>query len=322
MKSILYSCVQDGKRLFTNALFWVLSATLVVIVLVVDFALPKQTAEEDYRLVTYHAPAAFSEGEPMASMDLLREAVRNGGTIGVSFDESEVTIVHSGYSDQTLNAVALALYGVEPLTVQTQRLLENAREIPQNLRSTPIFVCFEALMVGFILGGALMLAEKQDGTIRAIRVSPMDPVRYILSKTILFSVIGTIYATLIVIPTIGFSIRWGEFLLLSFVGTAVFTWIGLAFTSPFHAMSGWFFSMVLLLSVNMLPAIGYSSPAFSPFWMKWIPSYPLLTAYGSAMFGNSSDKVYLVLSIAVWGAISFILALYAVQKRHFGEVSA
>ena len=322
MKSILYPCVQDGKRLLTNALFWVLSATLIVIVLVVDFALPKQSAEEDYRLVTYHAPAVFSEGEPMASTDLLREAVRKGGAIGVSFDESGVTIVHSGYSEQTLNAVALALYGVEPMPVRTQRLLENAHEIPQNLRSTPIFVCFEALMVGFILGGALMLAEKQEGTVRAVRVSPQGPARYILSKTILFSVIGTLYASLIVIPTIGLTIPWGEFLLLSFVGTAVFTWIGLAFTSPFHAMSGWFFSMVLLLSVNMLPAIGYSSPAFSPFWMKLIPSYPFLTAYGGVLFGNSFDRVSLVLSIAAWGAVAYFLALYAVRKRHFGEVSA
>jgi hypothetical protein len=97
VKSILFSCVQDGRRLLTNALFWVLSATLVVIVLVVDLALPKESAAEEYRLVTYGAPAALTEGEPMASLEELNEAVRAGGAIGVSFDADGVTIVHSGY---------------------------------------------------------------------------------------------------------------------------------------------------------------------------------------------------------------------------------
>lgn len=322
MKSILFSCVQDGRRLLTNALFWVLSATLVVIVLVVDLALPKESAAEEYRLVTYGAPAALTEGEPMASLEELNEAVRAGGAIGVSFDADGVTIVHSGYSEQTLNAMALALYGVEPEAVHTTQLLEDAREIPQNLRSVPIFVCFEALMVGFILGGGLMLAEKQEGTVRALRVSPMGATRYILAKTLLFSLIGTVYASLLVLPTIGFSIHWGEFLLLSFFGTAVFTMIGLAYSAPFHDMSGWFFSMVLLLSVNMLPVISYSSPAYSPLWMKLIPSYPILMAYGGALFGGAADAGYTVLSIAVWSAFAFLLALRMVSKRHLGEVSA
>ena len=74
------------------------------------------------------------------------------------------------------------------------------------------------------------------------------------------------------------------FLPLSFIGTAVFTMIGLAYTSPFRDMSGWFFSMIALLSINMLPVISYTSPAFTPFWMRLIPSYPMLMVYRAAMF--------------------------------------
>ena len=41
--------------------------TLAVIVLVVDLALPKETSQQNYRLVTYHAPAAFAAASVVAS---------------------------------------------------------------------------------------------------------------------------------------------------------------------------------------------------------------------------------------------------------------
>lgn len=132
----------------------------------------------------------------------------------------------------------------------------------------------------------------------------------------LFSLIGTVYASLICLLTVGTSIHWGSFLLLSFFGTAVFTMIGLAYTSPFRDMSGWFFSMVVLLSVNMLPVISYSSPAFTPFWMRLIPSYPILMAYRAAMFGGSIDHGYTIVAIVIWGAVSYLLARIFVVKNH------
>ena len=316
MKSLLSICAQDMKRLLTNALFWVLTGTLAVIVLVVDLALPKEIAQQDYRLVTYNAPAAFKMGEALSSYDAVVQAVRAGDAIGVSFDADGVTIVHPGYSEQTLNAIALELSGVQPTAVATLQLDETAKAVPFHLMSTPIFICFEALMVGFILGGALMLSEKQDGSIRALRVSPLSTAKYVVSKTLLFSVIGTIYASLICLLTVGVSINWGLFLLLSFFGTAIFTMIGLAYTTPFRDMSGWFFSMVVLLSVNMLPVISYSSPTFTPIWMKLIPSYPILMAYRSALFGGALNLGYTLAAMAAWSVVSYLLAQVFVQKNH------
>ena len=316
MKTIWYACVQDVKRLLTNALFWVLTGTLLVIVLVVDLVLPKELAAEDYTLVTYQAPAEMSDGESVESFAALEEAVRKGNAIGVSFGTDELTIVHPGYAEQTLNALALGLSGVQPVAIQTEQLDENAREIPFHLSSTPIFICFEAIMVGFILGGALMLSEKQDGTVRALRVSPLTTGQYIVSKTLLFSLIGTVYASLIGLLTVGLAVDWWLFLGLSFFGTAIFTMIGLAYTTPFRDMSGWFFSMVVLLSVNMLPVISYTSPSFTPFWMRLIPSYPILMAYRHALFGGAYDAGETWLSIAAWGAIAYLLAYRLVGNKH------
>ena len=316
MNSILSTCVQDSKRLLTNALFWVLTATLLIIVLVVDLALPKETLSAELATLTWNAPETLSFGTPAQSEDALREAVGKGDAVGFVFDEDGLTVVHPGFSEKSLNIYLLELMHGGLTPVETVSLDVQAKEIPFNLRLTPIFICFEALMVGFILGGALMLAEKQDGTVRALRVAPFGAAKYILAKTLLFSLIGTVYASLICLLTVGTSIHWGSFLLLSFFGTAVFTMIGLAYTSPFRDMSGWFFSMVVLLSVNMLPVISYSSPAFTPFWMRLIPSYPILMAYRAAMFGGSIDLGYTIVAIVVWGAVSYLLACIFVAKNH------
>lgn len=326
MKSILSTCMQDFKRLLTNALFWVLTATLAVIVLVVNLALPKEMASETVQQLTYNAPADLAFGVPAESEAALREAVQEGAAIGFIFAKDSVTIVHPGYSEKTLQVYLLELEfaqsGAMPAIIDVSYLDEAAKEIPFNLRFTPIFIAFEALMTGFILGGALMLAEKQDGTVRALRVSPFGTAKYVLSKTLLFSLIGTLYASLICLLTVGVAINWGQFLLLSFFGTAIFTMIGLAYTSPFYDMSGWFFSMVVLLSVNMLPVMSYTSPAFTPFWMRLIPSYPILMAYRSAMFGGAADPWTIAISIAAWCVVSYLLALVFVRRKHLREVKA
>lgn len=326
MKSILSTCVQDSKRLLTNALFWVLTATLAVIVLVVDLALPKEMASQTVQELTYNAPAGLAFGTPAESELALREAVQDGTAVGFVFGNDGVTIVHPGFSQKTLQIYLLELQyaqsGTMPEIVNITYLDEAAKEIPFNLLFTPVFIAFEALMTGFILGGALMLAEKQDGTVRALRVSPFNAAKYVISKTLLFSLIGMVYASLICLLTVGISVNWGLFLLLSFLGTAIFTMIGLAYTSPFHDMSGWFFSMVVLLSVNMLPVISYTSPSFTPFWMRLIPSYPILMAYRSAMFGGAVDIWYIAISIASWCVVSYLLAVVFVQRKHLKGVKA
>jgi hypothetical protein len=218
----------------------VLTATLLIIVLVVDLALPKETLSAELATLTWNAPETLSFGTPAQSEDALREAVGKGDAVGFVFDEDGLTVVHPGFSEKSLNIYLLELMHGGLTPVETVSLDVQAKEIPFNLRLTPIFICFEALMVGFILGGALMLAEKQDGTVRALRVAPFGAAKYILAKTLLFSLIGTVYASLICLLTVGTSIHWGSFLLLSFFGTAVFTMIGLAYTSPFRDMSGWF----------------------------------------------------------------------------------
>jgi len=322
MKAILSLCTQDFKRLLTHALFWVLTVTLLLIVLVVNFALPSEIAPESHRIVTYGFPADSAYGQSAASEEALRQAVSQGDAIGLLASGDTVTLLHPGLSDKTVRALLLGLNDQASQDIPIRLLGEPMSPVAFNLHTVPILVCFEALMVGFILGGALMLAEKEDGTVYALRVAPIGAVKYLMAKTLLFCALGTAYAALITVGTVGVDIAWGIFLPLVFLGTAIFTLLGLAYTTFFREMSGWFFLMVVLLGINMLPAIPYESPAFSPFWMRWIPSYPLLFALEKALFGGAMEWGYTLVSVTLWLIAVFFLAWRLAAKNYLKGVKA
>jgi hypothetical protein len=311
MKGLLALGILDFKRLLKNALFWVITATLVIIVAVVNFALPGEVAEEGYTVYAYNTDYAAGNTVKTDSEEELRRLVREGDGVGLLGSETGVTVIHAGLSEKTVRAVMLLLQprGASGTDVVS---ITAGRTIPFNQRMTPVFICFEALVTGFVLCGALMLSEKEERTIRALRVSPMGVDRYILSKTLLFSVIGALYALLMVLFCVGVHFHVLRFLLLSFFGAAVFSLFGLAFTALFRDMSSWFFAMALILSVNMLPVVAYSEPSFSPLWLRAIPSYPMIFAYERLLFGGSGGGPATALFIAGWCAGAYLLSRFLV----------
>lgn len=313
MSGLLALAIQDFKRLLNNALFWVITATLVLIVAVVNFALPAGLSEESYSVYSYHSD--FAAGAvAVGSEEELRRMVREAGGIGLlENDDGSVTVVHTGLSAKTIRATLLLLDAPAGSDIEIESL-SAGRTIPFNQRMTPVFICFEALIVGFVLGGALMLSEKEERTIRALRVSPMGVDRYLLSKTLLFSIIATLYALLMAVFCVGLGFSAVRFLLLSFFGAAVFSLIGLAFSSLFRDMSSWFFSMALLLSINMLPVAAYSEPSFSPLWLRAIPSYTMIFAYERILFGTGGSGYSAVLTISAWCAGAYLLSRFMLKK--------
>ncbi len=314
MSGILALGIQDFKRLLSNALFWVITATLVLIIALINFALPKDTAEEAYRIFTYNTDYSAGQVTAVNSEEELRQAVKENGTIGLLGNaDGSITVLNPGLSEKTVRAIMTMLYSASHTNVEVESINADSETIPFNKRMTPVFICFEALIIGFILGGALMLTEKESGTVRALRIAPMGVDRYLISKTVLFSIIAIIYALLMAVFCVGFGFSILSFVLLSFFGAAIFSLIGLAFTTLFKDMSSWFFSMALLLSVNMLPVIAYSEPSFSPFWLRVIPSYSMIFAYEKILFGGSLS-VSAVFTVAAWCVGAYLLSRLMVGR--------
>lgn len=315
MSGIVALCIQDFKRLLTNALFWVITATLLVVIVVVNFALPQTISESHYPIYAYNTDYLTGYATGVANEQALRQAVGDNAGIGLlGGADGSITVLHPGLSEKTVRALMMALSGPSDIAVDVISLTQQAEPIAFNKRMTPVFIAFEALIIGFILGGALLLAEKEEETIKALRVAPLGVDRYLLSKTLLFSIIAVLYALLMAVFCVGLSFSVLRFILLSFFGAAVFSLIGLAFASVFKDMSSWFFSMAVLLSVNMLPVISYTQPSFSPLWLRLIPSYSIIFAYENILFGMGRSSLPAVLTVGGWCVGAYLLSRLTVGR--------
>lgn len=316
MKRIANLLRQDFLLLLRNALFWVMTASLVLIVVAVNWLIPGDTDLHRQALVVYGLSAVGAE--TAASPEQVYQAVRNEGAVGVISDgNGQLTVVHGGLSEQAVAALLTQLIPpADALPSVEQRVLRPAgARVPANLRLTPLFISFEAVVLGFLLAAVLLLGEKQEAVLSAYRVSPGGAGPYVVSKALLFGLVGTVYALLMAWSTVGFRFNLGQFLLLSALGSLLYTLLGLSLAVFFPDIASWFFVAVLLLALNMLPMVSFAAPTFSPAWMRLIPSYSSLFAYQEALFptGKSLGGTYLLLALETVVALGFCTLL--VRRR-------
>ncbi len=313
MRQVCNLLSQDLKLLLRNAIFWVISVSLVLIVITVNWLVPAEADLDNRNLVVYGMQLSLPGVQLAESPQAVRELVESSEAVGLINTGGELTVVHSGLSDQAVAALISQLTplpeGQAPINVQTLR--QSERTAAQNLRLVPMFVSFEAVILGFLMAAILLLGEKQEGTLRAYRVAPGGTLAYVLSKSLLFALVGTAYASLMVVTTVGFAFNWGQFLLLTLLGCLLYTLLGLCLAVFFQDISGWFFLATLILALNMLPMVSFAVPSFAPAWMQLIPSYGGLFAYEEILFptGKALSGTFATLGVETLAAFGLCMLL-------------
>lgn len=304
---------QDLKLLLRNAIFWVIAATLVLIVLTVNFLIPEDFSPSDPTLALYGLESSVSGAEVLESPAAVEALVRERGAVGVVKQAGELTLIHTGLSEQAAAALVAQLSPPqEPLAaIATTVLRPGTGTIPENLRLTPIAIAFEALVLGFLMAAVLMLAEKQEQVLKAYRISPGGTLTYVTSKTLLFTGMGALYAVLMAVTTVGVDFDWLNFILLSVLASALYTLLGLSVALFFKDISDWFPIATVILSINMLPMASYAVPNFAPTWLTVIPSYNILFAYEAILFGTGKGiaGTHLLLAAEIVAAVALCTAL-------------
>lgn len=317
MKQVCNLLSQDLKLLLRNAIFWVISVSLVLIVITVNWLVPAEAELDSRSLVVYGMQLPVPGVQVAESPEAVRELVENTDAIGLINTGGGLTVVHSGLSDQAIAALVSQLTPLPedqpPLNVQALR--QSERTTAQNLRMVPMFVSFEAVILGFLMAAILLLGEKQEGTLRAYRVSPGGTLAYVVSKSLLFVLVGTAYAALMVVTTIGFAFNWGQFLLLTVLGCLLYTLLGLSLAVFFQDISGWFFLATLILALNMLPMVSFAVPSFSPGWMQSIPSYGGLFAYEEILFPTGRALGGTFAALGTQALAAFALCMLLVKRK-------
>lgn len=241
-------------------------------------------------------------------------------------DDLRYTFITQGrFAAENLNLLAAVLDGVAahaagaplPENLAINLLRERSEPVPARLAGIPIFLVFEVVALGFFLVAAMIFQEKQEGVIRALRVSPTGTLGYVLSKTAVFLILSLAYALLLLLLSIGLDVDYPRLLLLVALSSTMMTMAGIAVAVFFNNISEWFFAGTFVLLIFILPSVSYAIPSFAPAVLSWIPSYPVVFGIRELLFptGKAGFLLNTTGLLIIYNLLALALAYWAVQKK-------
>lgn len=204
-----------------------------------------------------------------------------------------------------------------------RRLGPEAEPTPLNLVGVPIFLIFEAGILGFLLVAVFVFQEKQEGTLKAYRAAPGGPLPYIAAKLGVFVGLSILYGAgvLAAAAVKGARPDWLAALSALALSSAFMTLFGLGFASFFRNLSHWFFPGLAVLLLNIVPFFSYARPAFSPAWVKAIPSYDAVFLARDLILdpAGAAGAAEPFMRLAVWTGAAALFCYLAVSRRLLKE---
>jgi fluoroquinolone transport system permease protein len=188
--------------------------------------------------------------------------------------------------------------------------------IPENSRMlvSLLLILSDTTMLGVIFIGALVLLEKQQAILQSLFVTPLEPWKYIWSKTLSLSMIAICMSILVYLPAWTFN-AYTPLLLATIAYTAgTFVMLGLGLAARVETINQYF---GLLMGVSMLliiPLIPYMlldrHPAFLV--LPYVASLDLMLGAMEALPGWRIlvDICFLL----AWGYLAYKYALRRVKK--------
>lgn len=316
MKGIVSLIQMDFKLMLHNVMFRMMAVFLLLIIVSVNFFLPERTEEESLQIITCGMAV---EGYPQVNMvvELEQMAAADEKIVGIWWENGEINMIGTALN-QKQGAVLLnqLFYSRSETPIAKNYTQKPTPEVPFRLRFLPLFICFEAVVLGYLMGGVMMLTEKSLAVTKAMQVTTAGAFTYVIAKTLLFSVTGTVYVLLMVIFTIGIHFPALPVIGLTMVATALFTMLSLALTVFFRSLSNWFFQCVLVLGPIMLTLFTYLFPAFSTPLLRAIPAYPILFTYEKLLFGDGQLAGRGFEQIIGWTILCFAASVLCIHIRY------
>lgn len=334
---------QDMAVTLRNSLAWFLMGTAVILILTVNYAIPVDFEPEQEFF--YHdgtrekilevalMEAGYGEELFLATPKEVEERVESQkGSVGIILSgtvaEPRISLVSTGQvSSHRLNIIYASLESMVANILEIDRdggysveyLREQAAPIAKNLMTIPSLLAFEVLITGFLLVSVLMFQEKQEKSILAYRVTPGTAGGYILAKALVFTVVSLVYGIVFVLFTVGISVNWPLLILVLSLGAVLYTLLGIIVAVFFNSISEWFFVGVGLLTLNMLPIISYTIPTFSPTFIRWIPSYPIVFGLRDVLFPTGRAMLPLIWLLLVLIGVAYGVSHVLVSRKLLRE---
>ena len=258
-----------------------------------------------------------------ADVKQLADVKRNVGCV-VSLDSGNqlhYKYYLQGYESQRLKNIISVLLNEDSGVMQQRfdsqpvRVLSTGVE-PLNDRENalPPLLAFNCSLMGMFIMAAYVFLDKKEGVINAYAVTASSVSRYLLSKTFVIMLTAVVSGLIVVIPVMGFSVNYGLLLLLLLTSGFFGSVLGLLVASFYQNITKAFATIFLLLMLMMVPAIAYFLPGWSPAWVSFIPSDPIIKGFREILTPGG-DVLYALLASA--GFLVAGAALFALTNVRF-----
>ena len=177
-----------------------------------------------------------------------------------------------------------------------------------------LLILSDTTMLGVIFIGALVLLEKQQAVIQSLFVTPLEPSRYIWSKTLSLTLLATCMSILVYLPACRFN-GYTPLLLLTIVFTAgTFVLLGLGLAARIETINQYFGLMMGASMVLIIPVLPYLLLEQNPFFL-FLPYVASLDLMLGARDPLPLWRILLdVVLLIVWGYIAYRYALRRVSR--------
>lgn len=342
-KGLLNLFQKDLVIAFRNALFWVLIVTLILMIVSVRYLIPDNYQDienryyydksSDKQLISILKETGIEDKFILENEEALEKAVvESANGLGIIFEGSlqspKFTIVHqteiNSYQraiiDASLEKLVANITGVNRQGgYEVEFLRQQAHPVSRRLTAIPSLLTFEVLILGFLFIAVFMFQEKEEGSIRAHRITPASTSSYILSKTLVFIFIGLVYGFALVLPTIGFSLNYLMLGLIIVLGSALYSFLGAIVAVFFNNISQWFVVGTALLMLNMAPILSHIFPSFAPKFITWIPSYSILFIFHEIIFSTGKSLTPWIATLLIMTVVAYAICYVLVERKLMKE---
>ncbi len=338
---LLYNFLKDMKLSAKSFYFYVEIGIAVIFIVVLLFIVPEKVEPERTIFAHLDLDGVYQEtAEKTISQDGIelilmdsREEVEadmeeNRGSVGliVSMDNNKLVYdyILQGYEDEKFRNIiqtsitsgfAEKMPGFKN-TVNVTTIEGNTEVLPLRINMLPIFLAMNSAFMGLFIIAAYIFLDKQEGTIKAFAVTPATVWQYLLSKVGIMMITGLITGILTVSFIAGLKANYLQLIILLIAANAFGSTLGLFISSFFDSMTkamGWLYLSIIVLA---FAAVSYYMPAFSPWIIKILPSYPLLFAFRETLFdaGNASYVYATAGGFTAAAVIFFLLSNFRFKK--------
>lgn len=332
-----YTFLRDLKVSFRTYYIYIEIFIALLFVAIVIFVIPENytTVQDTYilveesslreeildRLSSEEGNLIVVESRDALNTSLEEDRSASGLVVTMADGKLNYEVVLQGYEGERVkNIVEIALLEVfkeehpqyvDSTSVETMEA--RSEKLPIKVNMLPVFLLLNSSFVGLFIVAAYIFIDKEEGTIRALTVTPVRIRDYLLSKMGVLLIMGTITGLLTTLLIAGTNANYLHLIVLliatNIFGTSLGLFIASLYDSLIKAMGG----IILMMLTLAFASVSYYLPSFSPAFIKVLPSYPMIYAFREA-FMEQPDLSYLYLVAAGSALLGILIFMLAVQR--------